>query len=216
MVLESSGALQQKRGPLGCTVSWGLRVLIPSDFDHYARHLLLDVYPLSPIEYAEASLERRASYSYVNEIIEGAQDLARSLLTRLRQRVPHTWKGRVQRAGKAGLFPPELSTALVELRHLRNSVVHENREANADLIVYPHLSTIIVVSFALFEVWYAAVASSKLREDECVVDKEYLLQCVTGSTDERALQAHARLVHPATSVPRIAVPAASIRELVNR
>lgn len=157
-------------------------MLVLSDFSHYANHLLTDVYPLSRADFRTARLQRRASYSYINEIVEGAQDLTRHMLRRLLLPIPSTWSTSIRQAAKEGLLSADLLECLMILRPLRNRIIHENPAADADLAAFDHLPQAISAAFALFETWRAAASAAKSADvappQDVIVDRAYVLDAI--------------------------------------
>lgn len=188
-------------------------MLILSDFHHYAIHLLLDVYPLSQSEFVGASLPRRASYSYINEIVEGAQTLAAHLLQRLEQAVPKTWSGRIRRAGVEGCFPSPLVEALLELRSLRNDLIHENPKTNSSLVAFERIPLVTMSGFALFEVWRAGAWARKNEQltppPDVLVDRGYALASI-GRSDALDHDAARRKLEREADWPSFNVPRSQI------
>ena len=172
-------------------------MILHSDFSHYATHLLVDVYPLARAEFKAASLHRRASYSYINEIVEGAQSLAGSMLRRIGKTAPTTWTGSVRSAGLEGLLPTDLVESLLRLRTLRNQVVHENPVANFKLVAFERIPLVLMCGYALFEVWRASAWATDTQRStpppDILVDRDYALELLRSSVSPTAQAARAKL-----------------------
>jgi hypothetical protein len=168
------------------------QMLFLSDFDHYASHLLVDLYPLDESSYRVQSLHRRASYSYVTEIAEGAQVLARRLVIQSGVEPEASPGGCLRQAASLGVMPIALVDALFGLKSLRNRVVHEGPKVNAELLVYPAIPLAMMCGFALYEVWRVLAAIEKNGDTstlrDLTIDRHYLMRRLANATnaDEQA------------------------------
>ena len=145
---------------------------------HYAHHMLLDVYPLTRDEYSEKSALRRASYSYLAEIVESGHKVLGDMIELAGERKESSYYRRIVQAESLDLIDGDLANDLVELKSLRNKTVHENPKVNKGLIVYDVLLMITACGFALFEVYakYLARANggSGRKISKVTVDRDYL------------------------------------------
>ena len=151
-------------------------------FFHYSNHLLLDIYPLSRAQYKKKSMPRRASYDYLNQIIENAYKTTQYIMKAVGvSPVGSTYYQRFHQAKVLNVFPTDLADALIDFSHVRNKAVHENFKVNETLELYDKLIELITVGFALFELFGAFEYGinngipENITYDEIVVDKKYLL-----------------------------------------
>jgi len=152
--------------------------LHPSDVFHYTMKVFREVYPVTTEEYRRQSLRRRASYSYLNEILEAGHQLLGDILTHRGQGVAPSYRGRIKQAEAAGIIPHSLATDLLKLKTLRNLATHENPRVNKALAVHKAALTLASVGFAFFALdmeWLAIVEGSETRRAGVVIDREYLL-----------------------------------------
>ena len=119
------------------------------DLFHYAFHLLIDIYPLSEMEYTRSSIHRRASYSYLTQIVEGIHDVLKLLILSLNNEPENSYFKRIIQAECLGLIPPNLTESLIQFQRMRNRCVHENRRFNRASSLYDHLLELILVSLAI-------------------------------------------------------------------
>jgi len=153
---------------------------------HYSTHVLLDIYPLSEEEYRNQSVRRRASYDYLNQIVEEPYKAIEFIINILRIGVVgRPYKPTLLLAKESGVLPSDVVDSLLYFRNLRNEIVHNNPKANESLLVYPELFKMIILGFALFEVFWAyadcRIESFRSRvnvklERTVVVDQSYLLK----------------------------------------
>jgi uncharacterized protein YutE (UPF0331/DUF86 family) len=150
-----------------------------SEFAHYSINVLGLVYPLAEDEYRVRPLERRASYAYLTDIVEGASRLFGEMFDAVGTPRPRSFRQQFDKAEQLRLIPASLGRDLHDLKSLRNEVVHENPRIDAGLELYPQLGKLCAVGFALFEVFVALYKSRSKQSPEAAavvtVDRDYLL-----------------------------------------
>ncbi|SFU32414.1 hypothetical protein SAMN05216339_101343 [Nitrosomonas eutropha] len=134
-------------------------LVAPTEFYHFATTVLREIAPLNEEEYRTNSLARRASYSYLNELVEGAFKLASNELTARGHRPEKTYRLRFQQAAALGVFPTVVAERLVNLAVLRNRSTHENKVVNDELELFPKLLELAVIGFGLYEIASALPAA---------------------------------------------------------
>lgn len=160
------------------------RVTDPTtDMFYYASHVLRDIYPLSREQYRKQSIHRRASYDYLNQIIECAYDCTGRAMRALHlSQMGKTYYERFTNAKTLGLIPEGLADTLIELKILRNKAIHNNKIINDRLVLYDNLIRLVTCGFASFELfriheWTVANGIPPDPEiNRIVVDKDYVLR----------------------------------------
>lgn len=159
---------------------------------HYSNHLLLDIYPLSKEGYRSQSVRRRASYDYLNQIVEEPYKAVEFIINILRlETTGSSYKQTLRRAKDSGILPADIVNSLMHFRDLRNKVIHENPKVNESLLLYPELFELIVLGFAMYEVFSAYAACGiesfkrvvNMAERTVEVDKAYLLKWLNTDID---------------------------------
>jgi|GEM_PF-6768931 len=123
------------------------------DCIHYAFHVLWDIYPLSEDEYRMMSVERRASYDYLVQIIEMGYKLVGIVLKNQGEFPVKGYRARFIQAQEANILSNTFVRILNEFALLRNKSVHENKRINKELSLYPQLGSLVLVGFALWELF---------------------------------------------------------------
>jgi uncharacterized protein YutE (UPF0331/DUF86 family) len=153
-----------------------------SEFAHYSINLLALVYPLDRDEYRVRALERRASYAYLTDIIEGASRLAGEMLEVVGAPKQRSDRETFSEAAQRDLLPSTLVAYLHDLKSLRNEVVHQNPRVDRNLVLYPRLGELCVVGFSLYEVFIALAISRAAETDNVAVvvpvDRNYLISAL--------------------------------------
>jgi uncharacterized protein YutE (UPF0331/DUF86 family) len=159
-----------------------------SDIFHYSNHLLLDVFPLTKSEYKRQSVYRRASYDYLNQIIEATFAITDKIMISMNiQNRGKTYHERFTQAQKVGLLPLKLAHALLDLKKLRNTAVHKNPAVNDSLMLFDKLITLIAVGFAASEI--LSTFENCIRNGvsdkynyKCVIDRSFFSNWLCRST----------------------------------
>ncbi|HET7231905.1 MAG TPA: HepT-like ribonuclease domain-containing protein [Longimicrobium sp.] len=153
-----------------------------SEFAHYSINLLALVYPLDRAQYRSHALERRTSYAYLTDIVEGASRLMAEMFQAVGVQEPRSYREKFEQAEKLDLIPSVLALHLHDLKNLRNAVVHENPRIDADLLLHPRIGEICAVGFSLFEVFLALWISRQVDQENTPrvvrVDRDYLLHAL--------------------------------------
>jgi uncharacterized protein YutE (UPF0331/DUF86 family) len=176
-----------------------------SEFAHHSISLLVLVYPLAENEYRERSLERRASYAYLTDIIEGASRLADEMFEMVGASQQKSFGARFKQAEQLQLIPSALAEDLQQLKTLRNEVVHENPRIDASLELHCRLGKLCTAGFALFEVYRAFYksreADDRVQAEIVNVDRDYLLAALNNPMRYRTRNPHTPSLNVA-DIPR--------------
>jgi|SRR6266850_5831708 len=152
---------------------------------HYTHVLLNSVYPLTRDEYRLESIHRRASYDYLNQIVQNASELVSRYIDALKAGRPKSpYSHRFIHARELGLLPDRLADDMAQFSRLRNMVVHENRIPNDSLEMYDKLSSLIIVDLALADTLglYEAYLQSLVKTSwtgKKTIDRDYFLSLLS-------------------------------------
>jgi uncharacterized protein YutE (UPF0331/DUF86 family) len=145
---------------------------------HYAGHVLVDLFPLSSRTYKDRSLDRRASYSYLNEIVEAGHRVLATALRANGFQIGDSYRERVELASTHGLLPATLARDLLMLKTLRNRATHENPVVNEGSEVHTALLALAAVGFAMFQLSYGSGHAA-------TINKEYMLHYLAPPKSDR-------------------------------
>ena len=143
---------------------------------HCLYHLSFEIYPLTKDEFRMQSLPRRAADDYINTIYEDAYKIAKWLLEALDIKpIQKSYYERFKQAEKYGIYPKQLSSALIDLENLRHEIGHENEKVNHDLIAYSQIGNVIIAGYATSEIAQAIKEWPRQpRSGLFIVDKLYM------------------------------------------
>lgn len=123
-----------------------------NDLLHYAGNLLSLVYPLDRSDYIQNSLARRASYNYMQQIVEGTDGCIRRALGQLIGKRDYVSKGDCVRAAeRAQLLSASLAQLLLNLIPKRNDLTHENPEFDANLEGFGLVFDYVIAAYAVVD-----------------------------------------------------------------
>ena len=133
------------------------------EFYHFGTTVLREIVWMTLPEYKRSSLARRASYSYLNALVDGAFRSTERLLKAAGESAQKSYRARFLQAEEHGALPISVGTRLAELAVLRNRTTHETTEVNERLEVFPFLLEMSVIALAMSEVEAARVNHSARR-----------------------------------------------------
>jgi uncharacterized protein YutE (UPF0331/DUF86 family) len=132
----------------------------PGEFYHFGSTLARELVWMSVEEFRIHSIARRASYSYLNAIVEGTFKAVGQAIAKRGHSPAASYRARFAEAGKLAILPETLAHRMQKLAKLRNRITHETSEVNQNLEVFPVLLEMIVISLAMSSI-VAALRSSK-------------------------------------------------------
>src|ERR1019366_5209826 len=150
---------------------------------HHPFRFLQGIYPLSREQYRQKSLARRASYSYLNEIVETAFNATGSLALLITTEIGNTYKERFDRTAELGILPESVCRELARLARLRNKAIHNNPLFDSQLLLYDRMIELIVTGFATCETLVAILwCTEPLRHpglaDRVIVGTAYIEELI--------------------------------------
>ena len=144
-----------------------------TEFYHFGSTLVRETAWMSREDFKASSIARRASYSYLNALVEGSFKAVGRALKESGFPLKDSYRARFAQAAEVGVLPKMLSERLQHLAKLRNRTTHETSEVNETLEVYPALLEMIVISLAMSAIVGAlhssrptrvSVTASRIRE----------------------------------------------------
>jgi uncharacterized protein YutE (UPF0331/DUF86 family) len=150
---------------------------------HHPFRFLQGIYPLTREQYRQKSLARRASYSYLNEIVEVAFNATGSLALLITTEIGNTYKERFARSAELGILPMSVCRELGRLAWLRNKAIHNNPLFDSQLLLYDRMIDLIVTGFATCEtlvaiLWCAEPSRHPGLTERVVVGTAYIEELI--------------------------------------
>ncbi|MGH9424852.1 MAG: hypothetical protein ACRD2L_00875 [Terriglobia bacterium] len=159
---------------------------------HYSNHLLLDIYPLSVEAFRRKSTHQRASYDYLNQIVQTSHSALEDIMRALKvSGIPQGYAARVRRARELTILPEDLADAMFDFCKLRNETIHENPKIDHAVRLYPEILPLILCGFSLHELFWIfeeRFEHRPLRSHHhlVIVDKAYLLLWLEPKSEKSA------------------------------